>query len=87
MTRKDWFGIVYVSAWVMIWGTVGSLVDLPFLDSKVYVAGSVGQVTTFVATAVVSTVIGVWIYPKVLNNRLVISALRLNTSEPKQVCR
>ena len=42
MTRKDWFGIVYVSAWVMIWETVGSLVDLPFLDSKVYVAGSIG---------------------------------------------
>ena len=83
MTRNDWFGIVYVSVLVMIWGTVGSLVDLPFLNSKVYLAGSLGQVTTFVVTALVTTIIGVWIYPQVLNNRLVISALRLNTSEPK----
>ena len=83
MTRNDWFGIVYVSVLVMIWGTVGSLVDLPFLNSKVYLAGSLGQVTTFVVTALLTTILGVWIYPKTLNSRFVISAFGLNTSQPK----
>tara|TARA_B100000959_G_scaffold216371_1_gene228003 strand:- start:305 stop:556 length:252 start_codon:yes stop_codon:yes gene_type:complete len=83
MTRNDWFGIVYVSVLVMIWGTVGSLVDLPFLNSKVYLAGSLGQVTTFVVTALVTTIIGVWIYPKTLKSGFVISAFGLNTSQPK----
>ncbi len=83
MTKNDWFGIFYVSVWVMIWGTVGSLVDLPFLNSKVYLAGSLGQVTTFVVTALVSTIVGVWLYPKTLKSRFVISAFGLITSQPK----
>ena len=83
MSKKDWFGIVYVSIWVMIWGTIGSLIDLPFLNSEIYLPGSIGQVTTFIVTAVISVIIGVWLYPKVLGNTLIISALGLDTDETK----
>ncbi len=64
MQRKDWFGILYVSAWVVIWGTVGSLVDLPLLNSKVYFAGSIGQAATFTITALISLIIGVIFFSK-----------------------
>ena len=83
MSKKDWFGIGYVSAWVLIWGTIGSLIDLPFLNSEIYLPGSVGQVTTFIVTAVISVIIGVFLYPKVLENTLIVSALGLDTDEKK----
>ncbi len=78
MTRKQLFGIFYVSIWVVIWGTVGSLIDLPFLNSKIYSAGSIGQASTFVLSALVSIAIGIWIYPKLLSSRLLIGALGLD---------
>ena len=65
MARKDWFGILYVSAWVLVWGTVGSLVDLPLLDSKTYFPGSIGQVATFTITALLSVVIGSLLFNRV----------------------
>ena len=81
MTKKDWFGIGYVSAWVVVWGTVGSLIDLPLLNSQVYVAGSLGQITTFAISALLSVLIGVWIYPKILTNKILINALGLDTDQ------
>ena len=83
MSKKDWFGIGYVSAWVLIWGTIGSLIDLPFLNSEIYLPGSIGQVTTFIVTAIISVIIAVLLYPKVLENTLIISALGLDTDEKK----
>ena len=83
MSKKDWFGIGYVSAWVLIWGTIGSLIDLPFLNSEIYLAGAVGQVSSFIVTAVISVIIGVFLYPKVLENTLIVSALGLDTDEKK----
>jgi len=83
MSKKDWFGIGYVSAWVIIWGTIGSLIDLPFLNSEIYLPGSIGQVTTFIVTAVISVIIGVWLYPRVLENTLIIAALGLDTDQTK----
>ena len=81
MVKKNLFGIAYVSTWVMIWGTVGSLVDLPFLNAEIYYAGSAGQAITFVATALISVVIGVWIYPKLLGIRIVANFLELNIDQ------
>ena len=79
MTRKDWFGIAYVSAWVMIWGTVGSLIDFPLLNADFYAAGSIGQITTFVITALASIILGVILYPKVLGIGFIISALKIDS--------
>ena len=42
-------GIVYVSVWVMIWGTVASLMDWMLLTGEVYETGTSGQAVTFVA--------------------------------------
>ena len=81
MTKKDWFAIGYVSAWVVIWGTIGSLIDLPLLNSQVYIAGSLGQATTFVITALVSVALGIWGYPKILNSKVVVNALGLDTDQ------
>lgn len=67
MTKKVFFGISYVSLWVIIWGTVGSLIDLPLLNSKVYIAGSLGQITTFFFTAIISGLVGKLLYPKILS--------------------
>ncbi len=64
MTKKDWFGIVYVSLWVIIWGTIGSLIDLPLLNSGIYLAGSIGQITTFTITAIGSIALSIWLFPK-----------------------
>jgi len=62
----------------MIWGTVGSLVDLPFLNAEIYSAGSTGQAITFVVTALIAVAIGVWFYPKLLNIKIVANFVGLN---------
>lgn len=52
-------GIAYVSVWVVIWGTVASLMDWMLLTGEVYETGTAGQATTFIAygaaTAVLAT--------------------------------
>lgn len=52
-------GITYVSVWVVIWGTVASLMDWMLLTGEVYETGTSGQVITFVvygaATVVLAT--------------------------------
>ena len=52
-------GIAYVSVWVVIWGTVASLMDWMLLVGEVYESGTSGQVITFVvygaATVVMAT--------------------------------
>ena len=83
MRKKQWFGIVYVSIWILIWGTVGSLVDLPFLKSNFYQEGSIGQALTFLCTAIISTLLAYLIYPKVLSSKILIGALGLDT-DPDQ---
>ncbi len=78
MQKKDWFGILYVSIWVIIWGSVGSLIDLPLLNTEVYFAGSLGQLATFLLTALISLLIAVILYPKVLAIDLVSRLLELD---------
>ncbi len=81
MSKKQLFGICYVSVWVVIWGTIGSLVDLPFLNADIYMPGSIGQATTFALAAIVSLAVGIWVYPKVLNFGFLVAALGLDTDK------
>ena len=52
-------GITYVSVWVVIWGTVASLMDWRLLTGEVYETGTSGQAVTFIgygaATVVMAT--------------------------------
>ncbi len=52
-------GIIYVSVWVVIWGTVASLMDWMLLTGEVYETGTSGQAITFIvygaATVVMAT--------------------------------
>ena len=61
--NKNLIGVLYVSTWVIIWGTIGSLIDYPLLKLNVYLAGSIGQLTTFSLTAFVSLLIAIKIFP------------------------
>ncbi|MEB3200035.1 MAG: hypothetical protein VKK62_05875 [Synechococcaceae cyanobacterium] len=52
-------GIVYVSVWVMIWGTAASLADFVLLERQAYAGGSSGQAITFLSYGVASVVLAV----------------------------
>ena len=77
MTKQKLFGICYVSVWVVLWGTIGSLIDLPFLNSEIYTQGSLGQFLTFSLTAILSILVGIWLYPKFLNSQFFVATLGL----------
>ncbi len=79
MTKQKLFGICYVSVWVVLWGTIGSLIDLPFLNSEIYTQGSLGQFLTFSLTAILSILVGIWLYPKFLKSQFFVAALGLDT--------
>ena len=65
MNKKTLVGVSYVSAWVIIWGTIGSLIDFYFLQNT-YLPGSLGQFLTFIITALISSIIS---YIFVPNNK------------------
>lgn len=46
--------VLYISVWVMIWGSVASIIDLPFLNYGFYKEGELGQYLTFSITAIIS---------------------------------
>ena len=69
MNKKVLVGISYVSAWVIIWGTIGSLIDFYFLQNT-YLPGSLGQFLTFIITAFLSTIIAIYIFPTI-NNKFI----------------
>tara|TARA_B100000212_G_C27161270_1_gene441826 strand:- start:230 stop:439 length:210 start_codon:yes stop_codon:yes gene_type:complete len=50
--------ILYISLWVIIWGTIASLIDLPFLKNGIYDEGDLGQYLTFSFTAMISIIVG-----------------------------
>jgi hypothetical protein len=52
-------GIVYVSVWVLLWGTAASLADFVLLQREAYATGSSGQAITFVSYALASVVLAV----------------------------
>jgi len=57
--------ILYISLWVIIWGTVASLLDLYiFLNNNIYSEGDFGQYLTFSVTAMFSIFVAKFIYSK-----------------------
>tara|TARA_B100001287_G_scaffold263643_1_gene254716 strand:- start:227 stop:439 length:213 start_codon:yes stop_codon:yes gene_type:complete len=54
--------ILYISAWVIIWGSVGSLIDYPLYKANIYSEGSIWQYLTFTITGILSFFIGLKIY-------------------------
>ena len=67
MNKKTLFGVSYVSIWVIIWGTIGSLIDFYFLQNT-YLPGSIGQISTFIITALISSIIAIYIFPSINDN-------------------
>ena len=69
MNKKTLVGVSYVSAWIIIWGTVGSLIDFLFLQNT-YLPGSLGQFLTFIITALISSITAVFMFP-IINNKFI----------------
>jgi len=61
---------LYISVWVIIWGTLGSLIDFPLYKNKIYLEGSIYQYLTFTVTAIISI-------NGILNNKFIFSKLFL----------
>ncbi len=57
--------ILYISAWVMIWGTIGSLVDYPLYKNNVYQEGSFYQFLTFTISAILSIIGAKYFYTRI----------------------
>ena len=64
MNKKNFKGIIYVSCWIVIWGTIGSLIDFPLLKANIYIEGSIWQLLTFVITFGLCTIAGIKISDK-----------------------
>ena len=62
-------GIVYVSVWVMLWGTAASLADFVLLERGAYDAGTLGQAVTFVSYGLAAVVLAVRLSGRFLGNR------------------
>jgi len=56
---------LYISVWVIIWGTLGSLIDYPLYKNKIYLEGSIYQYLTFTFTAIISIICGLFLYKKI----------------------
>ena len=57
--------LLYISLWVIIWGTLGSLIDYPLYTNKIYLEGSLYQYLTFAITAILSIICAKFIYKKI----------------------
>ena len=66
MNKKTLVGVSYVSAWVIIWGTIGSLIDFYFLQNT-YLPGSIGQFSTFIVTAIASAIVATYMFSTIRN--------------------
>jgi len=69
MNKKTLVGVSYVSSWIIIWGTIGSIIDFYFLQNT-YLPGSLGQYSTFIISAIVSSIIAVYVFPAI-NSRFI----------------
>jgi len=57
--------ILYISVWVIIWGSIASLIDLPFLKNGIYSEGDLGQYFTFSFTAMFTIIFAKNIFNKI----------------------
>ena len=55
---------LYISVWVIIWGTIGSLIDYPLYKNKIYLEGSIYQYLTFSIAAIISIICAKFFYKK-----------------------
>jgi len=69
MNKKTLVGVSYVSAWIIVWGTIGSLIDFLFLQNT-YLPGSLGQFLTFIITGLISSMTAVFMFP-IINNKFI----------------
>ena len=60
--------MIYVSTWVVIWGTASSLVDWLLLNADLYQEGSFGQAATFIGYGAAASVLGVRLFSRFLFN-------------------
>ena len=67
MKKKDLAAIAYISIFIIVWGSLGSLVDYPLLQANVYIAGSIGQLMTFSISGLIFTVLGILLFPQTIN--------------------
>ena len=56
---------LYISVWVIIWGTLGSFIDYPLYKNKIYLEGSIYQYLTFTFTAMISIISAKFLYKKI----------------------
>ena len=56
---------LYISVWVILWGSIASLIDLPFLKNGIYSEGDLGQYLTFSLTAMISIISAKNIFGKI----------------------
>ncbi len=56
---------LYISVWVIIWGTLGSFIDYPLYKNKIYLEGSIYQYLTFIVTAMISIIFAKFLYKKI----------------------
>jgi len=56
---------LYISVWVIIWGTLGSLIDYPLYKNKIYLEGSIYQYLTFTITGIISFICAKFFYKKI----------------------
>ena len=52
-------GVVYVSVWVLLWGTAASLADFVLLQRAAYDTGTAGQAITFASYGIAAVVLAV----------------------------
>jgi len=64
-TNNKFKVILYISVWVIIWGSIASLIDLPFLKNGIYSEGDLGQYFTFSLTAMISIILAKNIFNKI----------------------
>jgi hypothetical protein len=60
-------GVIYVSVWVLIWGTLASVADAILLGRGAYETGTSGQALTFAAYGVAAVVLAIRYSPRFLN--------------------
>ena len=64
-TNNKFKVFLYISVWVIIWGSIASLIDLPFLKNGIYSEGELGQYLTFSFTAIIAIVSAKNIFSKI----------------------
>ena len=52
--NKKFKTFLYISVWIIIWGSIASLIDFPLLKNGIYGEGDIGQYLTFSITALLS---------------------------------